>query len=372
MEKYGVHPNLKGFEEAFTGYCATIGSDHAYIHAGIGFSIPIVITALAAGSDYKVAFTTPAETTGKYLHWRPAFFSSSANSVRYQLIEGSVFTGGSPVKPVNRNRNSTGICSSTVYVGATAALAGVTAVAATAGGNFANQPGGGKVTVVSGNAADIGQKVTVYGTKTGATTTVTTEVITLNGTTAVDSVTTTWQNILGIELDAVCAGTVTIKNAAAATITTLLTTVLSAGVATIAVSNARNQIVRHDASGAATTPVGIIGTDCNGDVISSVDALNGTTEEDHNTDIFNTLTKVLIGAVASSVNVNIVIPERVLSTMSVGSGSASSRSGGNTGSDLEMLLHSGTNYVLYFKNIGSSTATDIDVEMFFYEEGRGL
>jgi hypothetical protein len=365
------HPNFAGCEENLTGFLTNISSDHNYIHQGLGFSLVAVTTALAAAGTWKIGFTTPAVSTGKYLHWRPAQFSSSGNNVRHRLYEGSVYTVGTPQQPINRNRNRANLDSKTVfYIGATAALTGNLTITTKAGGGFANQPAGDGVEALSDNAADVGQILTIYGTKTGATTTITEESIVLNGATFAATILQTWQNILGASLSAACAGTVTIREASTnATIITIAAGTLTAGIETPTITNAREQIVNIIASGASTMPVGIIGTGADGSALTSVTALNGATAKAMNTSIFKTLSKVLIGAVESARNVSVTIPDKIISSTSVGSASTSSRSGGNGGgSDLELILQPATQYVAYFENIGTVTATDIDVDFFFYQE----
>lgn len=357
--------------DPLTGYPVFTSNDHTYIHQGKGFSLVAITTALAAAGTWKIGFTTPNLVPQKYIHWRPAQFSSSGNAVRHRLYEGSVFSSGSPVQPINRNRNRTSQNSNvTFYTGATAALTGNLTITTKAGSSFANQPAGGNVTAVSdNNVEDKIPKLTVYGTKTGATATITSEIIQLNGTTGVDSVLATFQNILGAELSAACVGTITLSSAGGA-IFTIAPGTLSAGVETPTITNSRSQIVTIVAGGGATTmPVGIIGTGIDGSALTSVIALNGAIVVPMNSSIFYSLSKVLIGAVESTRTVSVTIPEKILSSTSVGSGSTSSRSGGSGGgSDLELVLQPNTSYVAYFENIGAATTTDIDVDFFFYEE----
>lgn len=186
----------------------------------------------------------------------------------------------------------------------------VTLLSATAGGNFANQPAGDGVTVVSDSTSDTTQTCTIYGTITGTTTSVTSETVSLNGTTDADTTITTWVNILAVELSASCAGTVEIsETSGGAAITSITTGNTTAGIATISTTNAYGLIPRHDASGASTAPVALIGTGVDGGALSVVDALNGATEEDHATTIYSTVTKAYIGAVASTVNVTVLTNE---------------------------------------------------------------
>jgi len=182
-----------------------------------------------------------------------------------------------------------------------------TILSATAGGNFGNQPAGDAVDVVSDNAADLTQTATIYGTVTGATDTITSETVVINGTTGATTTETTWQNIVGVELSASCAGTVTIsENSGSAAITTITTGNTTAGIVAATTNPAFGAIPRHDASGASTSPVGLVGTDLTGAALTSVDALNGTTEEDHGTAAFSTVTRIMLGAVASTVNVTVL------------------------------------------------------------------
>jgi hypothetical protein len=355
------------YQDPMTSAEAAISTDHAYIHLGKAFSVPITISSLAASAVSKIGFTTPA--SGMLIHWRPAEFSSSANAVRLRLYQGSAFTGGTLNVPRNRNEHFGKNPNMMIYSGVTAALTNTVIVSAKAGGNFGNQPAGDGIEVVSSSAADVGQVLTIYGTKTGTTTTVVTESIILDGTNQVSTVITTWQNILGVELSAACDGTVTIREASGnQTVTTLAPAALSAGIEIPTITKGYNEIPRHDASGASTAPIGIIGTYYDDSALSSVDALNGTTEEDHNAVPFKTITKVLIGAVASTVDVTILVPDHIVDTYNVGSAGNSSRSGGQGGANQEIILDVNTSYVLTVTNIGTVTATDVDLNLFYYEE----
>ena len=367
----GVHPHLSGFEESLTGFCAGITSDHAYIHQGLAFSLPFNTGSLNAAASYKLSLMTPG--AGTYIHFRPAVFASTANHATMKIYEGSVNSDGTAVWPFNRNRNSTNVSAVTCKAGVTATLPGITGLTATAGGGFTNQPAGDALEILSDNAADIAPlSITIYGTKTGATTTVTTETIALDaedGTTAVTTTTTTWQNVLAVEMSGDHAGTITVREASGnQTVTTMATGTNSAGIVAATFANARETIPRHDASGASTAPIALLGTAPGGATLSVVDALNGATEEDHGTTIYSTVSRVLLGAVASDVNVNIVYPEKILDQFSAGSAGTSSKSGGGGGADLEIILKPSTEYVIYIENTGASTATTVTGELFWYEE----
>lgn len=186
----------------------------------------------------------------------------------------------------------------------------VTMVSAETGGGFDNQPAGDAVEILSSSTDDTTQTVTIYGTITGTTDSVTSETMSLNGTTVVKSDITTWVNILGVELSAACAGNVTVQESSGdADIIVITAAATSAGVVDVTATNAYGLIPRHDQSAAGASPVGLIGTGVDGSALSVVDALNGTTEEDHGTTAFGTVTKALIGAVTSDNTVTILTNE---------------------------------------------------------------
>lgn len=172
---------------------------------------------------------------------------------------------------------------------------------ATAGGNFGNQPAGDTVQVLSDSTDDVGQKVTIYYTKTGATTTVSSEVLTLNGTNAVDSSIATIQNVLGVVISAAHAGTVTVQEkSGSADIVTIATGTLSAGVHATTSADAYGAISTIKAGGVSTKWFGVIGTDVDGNALTFAGQLDGTTDVNLGTAPWNTITTVLIGDVASA------------------------------------------------------------------------
>ena len=175
-----------------------------------------------------------------------------------------------------------------------------TMLAATNGGNFANQPTGAKVVVKSDSADDDTQTVTLYYTKTGATTTVSSEVVALSGTDAVDSAVSTIQNLLGVVISAAHAGTVTVELANGSDIITIATGTLSAGVHAVTAKDAYGAIGTIKAGAASTKWFGVIGTDVDGDAQTFAGQLNGTTDVDLGTSPWNTIDTVLIGDVASA------------------------------------------------------------------------
>lgn len=181
---------------------------------------------------------------------------------------------------------------------------------ATAGGNFGNQPANDGIQIVSNSASDTTQTVTLIGVKNGALTTIVTETLTLTGTAAVTSAITDWYYLLGVRLSASCAGTVTVReDSGDATITTITTGNLTAGIATATSTNAYGLIPRRDGSGATTAYIGAKGTGIDGAVLYVAAAMDGTTEGDFGTTPFATVTEWYIGAVASTVNVNCLTNE---------------------------------------------------------------
>jgi hypothetical protein len=376
-----------------TGADAVTDYDHILIHEKRKYSISLKPpSTVAAAGTYAIGFHTPAKGTRKeLLHMRIPSPFSSANLGQLQLFEGRGWTGGTiTAYPVNNFRHREYVADPTnttdtsnqldlsgvkfVYGGtAIAAAVGTPMLAATAGGNFANQPAGDSVEVVSNSAADVGIIATIYGTITGATTTITTETVTLNGTTAVATTATTWQNILGVELSRAAAGTITFREGSGdLAITTITAGNLSAGVTTTLTSkNAKGGVPLHDASAASTAPVGLIGDDGRGTAITSVAALNGTTEEAHGTIAFVNVTKVLVGAVASSVNVTIAAPFPIIYDSQMGTAGAGATGLGGSGptASEERVLEFDTDYLFVWTNIGATTATQFYGTFSFYTEG---
>jgi len=172
-------------------------------------------------------------------------------------------------------------------------------LAATAGGNFANQPAGEAITVVSDDATDAGT-VTYYFTKTGATTTVSTETVTVDGTTGVDTDEATIQTLLAIVTDD-HDGTLTFsQTTSSGEIITMATGTNSVGFTAITSGEAYGAIPTVKAAGASTKKVGVIGVGVDGAALTAVVSLNGTTDVDLGSAPFDTVTTALIGDVASA------------------------------------------------------------------------
>ena len=90
--------------EEVTGALVTVDSDHRYIHQKKKFSA-FLKQSIAAGGTHVFCFKTPAT---KYVHYRPANVTPSADKVDLQIFEGAVFTAGTGtlLEANNRNRNN--------------------------------------------------------------------------------------------------------------------------------------------------------------------------------------------------------------------------------------------------------------------------
>lgn len=181
----------------------------------------------------------------------------------------------------------------------TGALTGpiFSATTTAAGVAFTNQPANDGVEVLSANAGDTTQTVTIIGTTNGADTVVV-ETVTLTGTTAVATIKTDWGVILAVKKSAATLGTVTVREASGdATITAGLTAaVLSVGVKTVAAADqlAYNRTLSALASGATTKQLGFKGTDNTNTVIYDSQALSGASAVLSNSS-FRTLTEIYTG-----------------------------------------------------------------------------
>lgn len=159
---------------------------------------------------------------------------------------------------------------------------------------FGNQPANDGVEIVSSNAGDTTQTVTIIGTTQG-TNTVVVETKALNGTTPVATTKTDWGFILAVKMSAVAAGTVTFREASGdLAITTLTAGQTAKGVETVSGGNSYNQKPTIVSDGATTKVIGLQGTSSAGAVIYDSKALNGTTAVTMNSE-FKTVTEVYTG-----------------------------------------------------------------------------
>lgn len=168
------------------------------------------------------------------------------------------------------------------------------------GGGWTTQPNNDGLEVVSSDVADTTQTITIYYTRDSLGDTVYSEALALNGTTQVVLTDTDAALVLGVELDAACAGTVTVREASGnTTITTIAPAALSSGITTITDTAAGGSFVRMVGDGATTKQVGLIGTDADAAALMDSQALSGTTSVLSNSR-FTTVTKVLHGDLEST------------------------------------------------------------------------
>lgn len=211
--------------------------------------------------------------------------SSTDNAlVRWDGTTGQLVQNG-----IVTEADDTGTLTGPAYSGTTTAV----------GSAFTNQPANDIVEVVSSNAGDTTQTVTIIGTTT-ATNTVVVETVTLNGTTAVPTVKTDWGLVLAVKKSVATLGTVTVrKKTGAATITAGMTAaVLSVGVNTVSAANqlAYNRTLSTVSDGATTKQIGFQGTNTSDAVIYDSKPLNGTTAVLSNSS-FRTVTEIYTGDV---------------------------------------------------------------------------
>jgi hypothetical protein len=108
--------------ESFTKFPAVIQTDHAYIHAGIGFTMAIDLRIISVAT--YIGLTTPASSSG-YLHFRPGSTNVSTDTaaVEYVFYEDvTSYSGGTAYTPFNRNRNSSKTSGATILSGTTPVL----------------------------------------------------------------------------------------------------------------------------------------------------------------------------------------------------------------------------------------------------------
>ena len=188
------------------------------------------------------------------------------------------------------------------------------------GGNFANQPANDAVELVSSEAADTTQQVTLYGTTNGGDGTVVTETVTLTGDTPVATTKVDWGLILGVEMDSAATGTVTIQEASGnLAITTIAPAATSAGVVEVETEiRAFNQKPTIVADDATTKSFSVIGTAVDHTAFTEkATALTGASAVTLS-DEYNTVTKLLVGDVESARTVTLKVGAANSSNISVG------------------------------------------------------
>jgi hypothetical protein len=135
----------KSQTDIFTGFDVTVGSDHAYIHQGKAYVLIGATGSIAAAGVEHVSFKTPALPGGKYIHWRPARLSSTANALAITVTEGAVMTSGTLAVPQNLYRIKKNASQVVAYTGATLTTAGNGGVIyqdAVGSGGASNRSGG--------------------------------------------------------------------------------------------------------------------------------------------------------------------------------------------------------------------------------------
>lgn len=231
----------------------------------------------------------------------------SSGDVRNIDIEGPLdnITVDSAVLAGQRLKVST----STSLIRCVDSNAAATIIKASTGGNFGNQPANDGVEFVSDDASD-DMDLTIYYTRNGQGDTVFQETKAVNGTTQVALTHTDVALVLGAELSALGAGTITIREASAnATITTIdSTATLVAGIVEVDSANqdAFNAAPTAVAGGASTKQIGLIGVDESGAALLDSQALNGTTAVAFN-DTFRLVTRLLVGDVASATTATVAV-----------------------------------------------------------------
>lgn len=112
-----------GIIDSFTGMNSTISGDHHYIHLGKGYALLGTTASIAAAGVEHISFKTPVSSDA-IIHFRPARFSSRANSLSITMTEGAVMTSGTLAVPRNKNRIAGDNSKVLAYTGATLTTAG--------------------------------------------------------------------------------------------------------------------------------------------------------------------------------------------------------------------------------------------------------
>lgn len=139
-----IAETVEGARDKLTGFHTQITGDHRYIHDGRAFSYIGTTGSLDAADKYAISIKTPVDTSGVYVHLRPAKFSATANTMSLTVAEGSTTTDGSTVVPFNRNRNSANVSKAVVTAGVTVSVSGTVIERDVVGGgsNPSNNEGG--------------------------------------------------------------------------------------------------------------------------------------------------------------------------------------------------------------------------------------
>lgn len=135
---------IEGARDKITGGLTQITSDHRYIHEGRAFSYLGTTGSLDPDAKYAITIKTPIDTSGVYVHLRPAKFSATANTMSMTIAEGSTTADGSVAATFNRNRNSNTAAKVILTAGVTVSAAGTMIARDVVGGgsNPSNNEGG--------------------------------------------------------------------------------------------------------------------------------------------------------------------------------------------------------------------------------------
>lgn len=131
-------------KDVFTGAIGVMQNDHRYIHEGKGFTYAGNTGSVSAAGTYALSITTPPKSSNKYIHFRPANFTATANTTSITIREDDTTASGSAGTPINMNRNSDKASSITLAYGVTAGGGGTIIYQDAVGGgsNPANAKGG--------------------------------------------------------------------------------------------------------------------------------------------------------------------------------------------------------------------------------------
>jgi hypothetical protein len=175
------------------------------------------------------------------------------------------------------------------------------------GEGFTNQPGLDAVDVVSSNAGDTTQTVTIIGVASG--TNAKKEDVSLNGTTPVTTTEINWTEITAVKMDATAAGTVTIStNTGSLTIATIPDGDTSTGLSAVSVDDFYvKPVAVLDAAGTGLEELTLFGTTPSGSTLYSRVQLNGTTEVTFPS-VYKNVTEMHVGDIATARTVTLSAP----------------------------------------------------------------
>lgn len=159
------------------------------------------------------------------------------------------------------------------------------------------------LTVVSANAGDTTQTATVYGLVGG---TPTREKVKLAGTTPVATVNTyDAGSVYAVELDAVAAGNVTVRDSAVTVLLTITAGGLASGGVKASTMYVANEGLHAVADGASTANIWLVGKNTSGAIVIDRFALNGTNHVSGAVTNFTEIQFIVMGEIAAARTVTI-------------------------------------------------------------------